>query len=242
MKTIKLLIVLLFLGTATMAHDTTYKKCVDGKLEYYTHVGGDHNSARFITVTYIDKNGNPLTGNCAKATQTFPIVNEAVTFRIDPVTCLKSDGTPRYNYTRIKVVCSKGDYEEKVTVENSITCKATLPIKVYEFEAKNINNVLKLNWKTSDEVNFSHFNIEHSYDTKEFFTLGTTTFNFYSSDGDYRRHGDYVRLKCVDLDGSFSYTKIVFVKKEEYLFIPLQELPIGTLGLQNGINTIRLRN
>ncbi|MEM9928427.1 MAG: T9SS type A sorting domain-containing protein [Bacteroidota bacterium] len=82
-----------------------------------------------------------------------------------------------------------------------------------------------LQWSTSEEVNFSHFEIERSATGR-----GTWTFlREYSGDGaqvqgegqrsyvftdEMPLQKGYYRLKMVDLDGSFAYSEVVFLERE----------------------------
>ncbi len=45
---------------------------------------------------------------------------------------------------------------------------ASLPVKLEKFEAKKQNEANILHWKTSNEINFSHFEIQKSADSKQF--------------------------------------------------------------------------
>jgi hypothetical protein len=95
-----------------------------------------------------------------------------------------------------------------------------LPVTLVDFTATNKNNQYSLlNWQTSAEINFDHFEIDRSTATSSFSPIGTVTghnntstnqlYNFSDnnpSDGD-----NYYRLKMVDLDGKFTYSKVVKV-------------------------------
>lgn len=234
MKTIKLLIVLLFLGTTAFSpkqalHDISFLGCVDGKLKFKITNGP---SGGFVSVKIVD-NSNNVVACAATAPFNKNTSGSQVIFEVT------QNATSCKSYTKVYVKWSKDGFVNTYKVEAKDYCTTTLPIKVHDFSAKNIGGTLTLNWKTSDAVNFSHFDIESSNDAKEFSNIGSTSFNWFSYDKDF---GQYVRLKAIDLDGTFEYTKIVFVKKEEYEFVVISETPIGTLGLQNGIKTIKLRN
>lgn len=77
----------------------------------------------------------------------------------------------------------------------------TLPIALTDFSYA--NNLLI--WATSNELNFSHFEIE-----KDGAMIGKTS----SHNFKIRETGAY-RLKMVDLDGSFTYSKYLFVNTGE---------------------------
>jgi hypothetical protein len=95
-----------------------------------------------------------------------------------------------------------------------------LPVTLIDFTASNKNNQYSLlNWQTSAEINFDHFEIEHSTATSPFSSIGTvaghlnsSTNQLYNFTDNSPADGDnYYRLKMVDQDGKFSYSKVVKV-------------------------------
>lgn len=95
-----------------------------------------------------------------------------------------------------------------------------LPLNLLDFSASKQVNANKLNWKSADELNFSHFEIERSEDAINFTKIarvngkgnaqGVTT--YYQEDKSiFKDQVYYYRLKIVDTDGSFNYSKIVSV-------------------------------
>jgi hypothetical protein len=90
-----------------------------------------------------------------------------------------------------------------------------LGVQLLSFEGKHGNNSIVLNWKTAQEKDFSHFEIEKSTDSKEFTALATVFakqqvhYNF----TDTQPEGiNYYRLKMVDNDGSYRYSAVISVK------------------------------
>lgn len=97
-----------------------------------------------------------------------------------------------------------------------------LPLTLLSFEGKRTAESIQLNWITTNENNVSHFEVERSFNGTEFSLAGTvnaknvTGVNAYSqSDYDNRavrsKSKMYYRLKMVDKDGRFSYSKVVEV-------------------------------
>lgn len=92
-----------------------------------------------------------------------------------------------------------------------------LPVELLEFNANRANKNVELKWRTSTEINNSHYEVEHSTDGENFRKLGiirgrgtTTQAERYSYTHYQPVDGvNYYRLKQVDLDGQFSYSKIV---------------------------------
>jgi PKD repeat protein len=90
-----------------------------------------------------------------------------------------------------------------------------LPITLLSFDVKKINNDVKLIWKTSQEIDFSHFIIEKSIngiDFKPFASVNSNSSKNYELivDEHIRPTTIYYRLKMMDANGQFSYSKIVY--------------------------------
>ena len=94
-----------------------------------------------------------------------------------------------------------------------------LPINLINFVGKAFENSINLNWKTTNEKNFSHFEIEKSFDSKEFGAIakinGSNSGLYNFQDNSNLSDINYYRLKMVDNDGSFQYSKIISVKYNE---------------------------
>lgn len=122
------------------------------------------------------------------------------------------------------------------TIASDSTLNA-LPIKLISLYAKwNNNKEAEINWQTASEINNSHFEVEKLKDN-EWQLIGkvlgngnTTVTNNYSWIDNSAQIGklQYYRLKQVDYDGNYEYTKIV--KLTEYAnkanFINIFPLPM----------------
>lgn len=97
-----------------------------------------------------------------------------------------------------------------------------VPVQLIYFRGKAENNRARLNWATATEINSEYFNIERSTDLREFVPIGKVT-----SAGDSRERLEYsflddsplpgvnyYRLKQVDKDGSFEYSKVIAVSTQ----------------------------
>jgi Secretion system C-terminal sorting domain len=91
-----------------------------------------------------------------------------------------------------------------------------LPITLVSFNVFNKNKTAELNWTTASEQNSSHFEVERSFDGKNFTKIGevkaagnsTSSVNYVFKDAFYTEGSHYYRLKQVDLDGKFDYSAI----------------------------------
>jgi hypothetical protein len=93
-----------------------------------------------------------------------------------------------------------------------------LPVSLNNFSANASDCKVNLNWSTSNETNFSHFELQKSTDGTAFSTITTQTAKCNtSSNCNYNITTNlydekaYYRLKMIDKDGSFSYSKIINV-------------------------------
>lgn len=102
----------------------------------------------------------------------------------------------------------------------NVTSPIFLPIKVKSFtaHAQNDNSVL-LRWASTFESNSYRYVIQKSTDGRNFSDIGELkaagnslqTINYSFSDRSIANGGAYYRLRLVDLDGSFDYTKIIYI-------------------------------
>ncbi|MET0463290.1 MAG: CARDB domain-containing protein [Chitinophagaceae bacterium] len=90
-----------------------------------------------------------------------------------------------------------------------------LPVELLAFDAVLQGDKTLLKWKTSDEVNSSHFQIQHSINGREFKDVGRIStnntvgiFNYQFVHNEPKTGTNYYRLKMVDIDGSFTYSPV----------------------------------
>ncbi|MCP9767702.1 T9SS C-terminal target domain-containing protein [Lacihabitans sp. LS3-19] len=103
---------------------------------------------------------------------------------------------------------------------NGTSTSSVFPLDLLSFEAKrNYELSINLLWQTTSESNFSHFEIQRSTDAKSFETIGKV-----KGDGSLNAVSEYAfvdekpldginyyRLKQVDIDNSFEFSKIISV-------------------------------
>lgn len=100
--------------------------------------------------------------------------------------------------------------------------ESNLPVELAYFTATKESNVVVLNWSTLSEENNAGFDIEQSVDGKDFEVIGRVEGEGnavekvdYSFVDENPANGiNYYRLKQVDFDGAFEYSKIVSVEVE----------------------------
>jgi hypothetical protein len=134
-----------------------------------------------------------------------PAADQAVTIRIYLYNGTGSPGSNTIN-TRFDDISFTG-------------VSIVLPISLSSFNVANINNSNELRFTTASESNNSHFEIERSNNGKNYETIsrvegkGTTqeVSNYSFSDRTPNKGINYYRLKQVDFDGRFEYSKVVSV-------------------------------
>ena len=93
---------------------------------------------------------------------------------------------------------------------------STLPLTLLSFSAEENQGITALNWSTSNEVNISYFLLEKSNDGLNFITLTSVDSKNEASVNSYEAIDIannyttvYYRLKIVDKEGKYTYSKIV---------------------------------
>ena len=103
---------------------------------------------------------------------------------------------------------------------NRVQANGTLPLTLITFEAQLINKDVLLQWTTSSEQSTSHFDIERSTDGNNFSVIGnvnaagnsSSTIKYSFPDDNPAAGTNFYRLKMVDKDGRYSYSKTVAVQ------------------------------
>jgi len=107
------------------------------------------------------------------------------------------------------------------------SCSATLPVfkscalpvTLISFEGSHVESTTVLKWKTSAETNSDLFDIERSNDAKSWRSVGTeksygessTLKNYLFIDKQPAGGDNYYRLKMIDLDKTFAYSRVIKV-------------------------------
>jgi hypothetical protein len=96
----------------------------------------------------------------------------------------------------------------------------TLAVDLTDFTGTNINNQYSLlNWTTGSSLNFDHFEVEHSLTTTDFNLIGSVpgqgdspfSQSYSFVDNNPSQGANYYRLKMVDKQQHFSYSKNILV-------------------------------
>ncbi|HMR43008.1 MAG TPA: hypothetical protein PKC40_04205 [Saprospiraceae bacterium] len=111
-----------------------------------------------------------------------------------------------------------------------------LPIELTNFKVEKKQNKAQLTWSTATETNNDYFVIEHAADGNHFSAIGkvagagtTLTARQYIFIHDSPKSGaNYYRLKQVDFDRAFEYSRIVAVNFENPAIFRLRGNPVAT--------------
>lgn len=99
----------------------------------------------------------------------------------------------------------------------------TLPVELVDFRGEYKNSEVYLNWQTASESGSSHFEIQRSHDIKEWEKIGSvqstgdsqSLINYYFWDRNIPNWDIiYYRLKQVDTNGDFEYSKNIAINGE----------------------------
>jgi hypothetical protein len=100
---------------------------------------------------------------------------------------------------------------------------APLPVQLISFDAKKLEKQVLLRWSTASENKNSHFEIERSADALNFRNIGmvmgsgqsSSMVNYSITDEQPLSGTNYYRMKQVDLNGDFVYSKIIAVENTD---------------------------
>jgi hypothetical protein len=104
---------------------------------------------------------------------------------------------------------------------SSSGCSFPTPVTLISFTARENNSRAALEWVTASEQNSSYFSVEKSTDGVNFTEIGTVNAQGNSSnpitygfEDNHFNEASYYRLKMVDKDGTFKYSKLGFLKND----------------------------
>ena len=110
---------------------------------------------------------------------------------------------------------SSGDFFKSWALVNELN---PLPVELLSFKPNCINNQTVIKWTTASEINNSHFEIQHSTDGEIWNTIDSVegagnsveeiNYQYQVKNQSTYQEFDYYRLKQVDYDGTYDYSKI----------------------------------
>ena len=126
---------------------------------------------------------------------------------------------PNSTIDGITITCSK-NFNHEVAVGKITLPQTGLPLQLLSFIVKEHNTAItKLEWKTTDEINTLHFELERSNDGRRFFSRALVKANNKPGMNEYQSNDimpltgeSFYRLKMVDIDGKYTYSQIIKIK------------------------------
>lgn len=101
----------------------------------------------------------------------------------------------------------------------------TIPVELVSFSAQAKGTTALLNWETAFERRFQGFEIERSFDGTNYVPIGKVKANGnpskYVFEDNNLRKTSYYRLKMLDIDGSFDYSKIASILIESKYIVKI---------------------
>jgi hypothetical protein len=160
------------------------------------------------------------------------------------------------------------DFKGEVTVGYTITDQAgqisnlaqvkieiltdPLPVTLAYFDVQKTEDAALLEWRTDGEINSAHFDVQRSNDIRDWRSLGTvraafessTTHNYTFTDSIPEPGLNYYRLKIVDVDGSFTFSRVRSMNFAEFSWAEVYPNPVDDqlrIAIRNSkVNNIRV--
>ena len=130
-----------------------------------------------------------------------------------------------------------------------------LPVELIDFSAEAHNTNVYLKWSTASESGFSHFILERRNNRREFSEIAqiegagisNSLVNYAYIDRKPVKGTGYYRLKQVDLDGTFEYSRVIVIESNRDVHISFHPNPAKSFlsldGPQDlGIRQLRILN
>jgi hypothetical protein len=111
---------------------------------------------------------------------------------------------------------------------------AILPVRLTNFTAYKQSGNVNLNWKTAEEINTKQFVIERSTDGAGFTAIGNVKAINSATGSEYEWTDNtpatinYYRLKMIDQDGKFAYSKVVKINFGKQVDVQITPNPAST--------------
>jgi hypothetical protein len=109
-----------------------------------------------------------------------------------------------------------------------------LPVTLVSFTGKAVENTVALEWVTTEEINASHFEVQRSRDAKRFESIGKVeakgeskdVINYAFYDQAPLAGTNYYRLKQLDLDGTYAFSKTISIRFNAEININVYPNPV----------------
>lgn len=194
--------------------------------------GGTQGNGAAITSAYVDRtwaiseliNG----GSSLLLNFQYDVADELPTFNRNLCAIVYHNGTSWVSTQAVGPVAGVNPYTRSntpFTATGNFTISSALiplPVELLSFTAKEIDNNGYIKWTTANEINADYFSLEKSFDglnfkeiTQQQCQAGNGNKSYMYIDYDLASSGFFIlyyRLKQIDKNGSYTYSKIVSIK------------------------------
>ncbi|NML20947.1 T9SS type A sorting domain-containing protein [Pseudoflavitalea sp. G-6-1-2] len=168
-----------------------------------------------------------------KNTTSFDLLRDLVLYKVDGANAWNGTaaGYTGYVYSEkaTKTTFTLGEYQGAQYAEFYVTSfssgtmavvqSAPLPLDLLSFSGQLINEKTKLQWLTANEVNLDRFDVERSSNNNNWKVIGQVNAKNTAGNQSYELWDNnpgsgwnYYRLKMVDIDSQYKYSKVVAVR------------------------------
>jgi hypothetical protein len=179
------------------------------------------------TVTWSVASTNAAPVSCANVRITLS-TDGGLTYPITVLASTPNDGSqaitvPNVATTtaRIRVECVFANYSFfDISNTNFTITFNPIPVSLFDFTARADKSQVRAQWQTSQEINSQSFIVERATDGNQFTAIGSVAAagntdvvkRYQFTDSDPQTGLNYYRLKMIDRDASFTYSKVAVVK------------------------------
>lgn len=149
----------------------------------------------------------------ANPTGIYLSISQAANMRFAPSSTF--NGNAMFNYMAVD---NNNNFSNVATYTIPTGSYAALPLSLLNFTGERAGDNIAVKWKTTNEENVDHYEVEYSEDGTNYSTGGsvraynTTSNNYQHTLVNYTRPLYYIRLKSVDANGDVKYSAIIVVK------------------------------
>jgi hypothetical protein len=132
---------------------------------------------------------------------------------------------PNTQAAALAMINNAANWDKQDATAYALPRACPIPVQLISFQAQNNLSDVTAKWQVTNEINFSHYELERSFDNKAFDKIASTPSKGGSGIQDYTYSDKesvknsaaviYYRLKLVDIDGKFNYSEIVSVRNKK---------------------------
>lgn len=201
----------------------------------------------------LDGTSNPLSASTTLAIELTPASSDVLNRNASITIGGTLNATGSFNYGIVSIVTASSisgtfssvtlpgpEYTLSYTGTTVDIVRAPLPVELVAFTGESRSNANMLKWETASESNTKMFVLERAAQNNVFNTLGevsaagNTNIASHYDFTDAKPMADaYYRLKIVDFDGSFEYSKIIRLQNADASTVKVELYPVPASSIMN---------